>query len=1023
MTDLYSAAINEMSDYIITRLNGSAPCFELYNDFDLPANKFVVGSLANNGNEEQMSSTRAQNTSITLRFRHTGPINPVINVHYSIFEIEESGTNLREGEHLWKRIDFVDIFEPLNSEETMPLSFKKNNVVIHNYQAEVTYVVCKESECFQTEICVTNKTISTKKDRYIFNVWLEVLVDPSLLTPYTYEYYYEGNRKSIEHLFRTINCAAELHKEDGTIVTSACPQFRMYKKKLKDVEDGIDLSFETLSHNAVDALQKYSKKLEQYIDIYETSLKQRNEEYKNSLDQYKKICRKFNNGVAAIQQDSRINTAFCLMNKVFGRTSQHNNWRTFQITYIVSAIGEISNDESMDYCDIIHIPTGGGKTEAYLGLTIFTAFYERLTGHQIGTAAIVKFPLRMLSVQQMDRVIHKMIIAEEIRREHNIDGEAFSIGFYVGDSAEFPNKTLDEIESIRTNENTFGKDFVPGKLLKECPLCKGQVYLRINSQYHYIDHYCKQCGRTFKLYYTDEEIYRYLPTLIISTVDKFSTVSLNRYARGLFGCQLRECSKGHGVEPAGEGCYASISKNKRCNIIEGSNEDMDMLTVSTPRFVIQDELHLIRESFGTIDSHFESFCDQLQLKFTGKRPKHIAMTATITNCQEQINQLYCLKSNIFPGYDPYALEEMGINPFYYDEKDSDGAKLHRLIVGLKPNNRDNQFSLNLTMKYALDFVESVKTRVNDLGLGRGLEQAEIQQVVKILSKYLTYHNKKSDVRSTKQFMATVADTGDGFKAIQKALTGDNSMDEIRETMESIKLFESSDSEVIHITSATNLVSHGIDIEDWNFMEFQGIPGKTAEYIQALSRVGRRYPGLIFVWFYPTRVRDLSFYQNFTEYHSVLDHMVEPVSINRWTRLGFQETCTSIFCASILNYMAGILQRSIYRQSDVIEVFENNGDNTHQLISFINEVYHTEETCDGSSEIKSLIPKEVYKRLNTIIHSTDAEKYFFPNLLANNADRYFGTQMGMRGIQDIVAMEPFPETQEFTQRAKNDRRQN
>ena len=777
------------------------------------------------------------------------------------------------------------------------------------------------------------------------------------------------------------------------------------------------LSFKLLSseNTCVDTLKDYGNILNSYSELYKQSQQFWIEGSEDAFEKYLRMCEGYSKFVELLCNDDDVRLAFLLMNMVFKKSSKHDNWRTFQLVYIANAIFNKVKRVDSELCDVIHVPTGGGKTEAYLGLLIFTFFYERILGHVTGTAAIVKFPLRMLSIQQMERVVQKIVFAECIRKEFNIPGEPISLGFYVGNSTEFPNRTIDEITSIRRREQDTGKDHVPGKILKQCPICNGDVCLKIDERKLSVRHYCTSCHRDLNLYYTDEEIYRFLPTLLVCTVDKFSTVALNRYAKTIFGCPICRSACGHGYTPTCELCGAHIGKNERCknktegNIIEPSQR-------SVPSIIVQDELHLIRESFGTIDAHFESFCDTLQYNFTGILPKHIAMTATITGANEQIKQLYCKDTNVFPGFDPNLLERSGSNPFYKNEIDETGKpKLHRLIVGLRPNSRDNQYALNLTMRYAIEFIQEIQNGNIDLGLGRKLNSDEIKHLVEILSKYLTYHNKKGDVRSSKQFMKEVAGNEKGFDAIQKVLTGDNTVEEIRETMLSINQFRSTNSEVVHITSATNIVSHGIDIEDWNFMEFQGIPGNTAEYIQAQSRVGRKYCGLIFVWFYPTRVRDLSFYQNFIEYHKILDDMVEPVSINRWTKLGFMETCTSIMCATILNYISAIRGKPTYTQADIIEMLKDqNTDWTQKSIDFMNIVYKVDVGSEAALTIRGKIPAEVNQRLNVISKSIveDRSKYFFPNILINNSNRYYGTQRGMRGIQNLIALTPDDETYFF-----------
>jgi len=172
----------------------------------------------------------------------------------------------------------------------------------------------------------------------------------------------------------------------------------------------------------------------------------------------------------------------------------------------------------------------------------------------------------------------------------------------------------------------------------------------------------------------------------------------------------------------------------------------------------------------------------------------------------------------------------------------------------------------------------------------------------------------------------------------------------------------------------------------------------------LSRVGRKFPGVIFVWFYPNRARDLSYYQGFREYHEILPHRVEHVPLSRWAVLGIQQTFTSIFNAAILNYFSDVIGEPLYKVPKVNEVFSLPA-NREQLIEFIQEAYVTDSPMTGSSYFKDMIPTEVESRLNYLARYSGSEVNFFPNALRDCEDKYFKTQYGMRGIQDEVLLKP------------------
>jgi len=201
----------------------------------------------------------------------------------------------------------------------------------------------------------------------------------------------------------------------------------------------------------------------------------------------------------------------------------------------------------------------------------------------------------------------------------------------------------------------------------------------------------------------------------------------------------------------------------------------------------------------------------------------------------------------------------------------------------------------------------------------------IGNVVDLYKNVLTYHNEKSDVHSMNYYLEAVVNSKlEDYKITSKILTGDNTLDDIKEAIRLVETYFSEPENKKKILSvfATSIVSHGVDIDKWNFMIFQGMPRNTAEYIQALSRVGRKYPGIVFVWFYPNRARDLSYYQEFKEYHEILQHKVENVPLARWAKLGLNQTFTSIFDAAILNYFSDVIGKPLYKVSDVNEVFSS-----------------------------------------------------------------------------------------------------
>jgi hypothetical protein len=161
---------------------------------------------------------------------------------------------------------------------------------------------------------------------------------------------------------------------------------------------------------------------------------------------------------------------------------------------------------------------------------------------------------------------------------------------------------------------------------------------------------------------------------------------------------------------------------------------------------------------------------------------------------------------------------------------------------------------------------------------------------------------------------------------------------------------------------------------------------------------------VILGFNSNQTRDLSFYQNFNEYHNILEHKVENVPLSRWAKLGFKQTFTSIFSASILNYLSNELERPIYNVPQFIEIFSDQK-NVDTLIRFIKKAYISNSEMLGSDYFEKEIEKEVKDRISTLEKYGGNESNFFPNALKDNDNKYYKTQYGMRGIQDEIVISP------------------
>jgi len=124
--------------------------------------------------------------------------------------------------------------------------------------------------------------------------------------------------------------------------------------------------------------------------------------------------------------------------------------------------------------------------------------------------------------------------------------------------------------------------------------------------------------------------------------------------------------------------------------------------------------------------------------------------------------------------------------------------------------------------------------------------------------------------------------------------------------------------------ATNIISHGVDVDRFNVMVFAGLPRQYAEYIQASARVGRHVPGLSLLVITPQADRDRSVYDRFDKFHQYLDRLVEPVPVNRWSEPALELTIRGVLGAYIMGVAAADVGEELYFVRHVRQNFGRPG---------------------------------------------------------------------------------------------------
>ncbi len=559
--------------------------------------------------------------------------------------------------------------------------------------------------------------------------------------------------------------------------------------------------------------------------------------------------------------------------RVAGRDADPDDyrWRPFQLAFLltvmVSTVRE--EDDFRDVLDLIWFPTGGGKTEAYLGLIAFLIVWRRLKYPDSGrgTVALMRYTLRLLTRQQFERAARMICALELIRRRDPARlGEApVDIGIWVGGEIS-PNRYAQARELVEEVQN--GKTDARYKLLLEsCPWCGTAFDVRRGYQcaegefhFHCTEPACEfgPDPRPLPCNVVDDALYDRPPTLLIGTVDKFARLAWEERTGAFFG------------------------------VDSGSRP---------PELVIQDELHLITGPLGSVAGLYEAGLDTLLVR-RGVRAKYIASTATIRMAHEQVRHLYARELAVFP---PPGLSQ-GNSYFARTDDERPG----RLYVGYLAPMLDQQHCMAPLAAAMLAGPQSVFnsdaesdalldawwTLVVFHGSLKGVGNSHNAFVtdVREFGRRLTQEIEQrggTDLVGGVGDAESVAHESDVIAArfgnpLVAQLTSRRTAQENAETFGRLARRREED-DSLDAVLATNMVSVGLDVPRLALMVVNGQPLTTAEYIQASSRVGRAdVPGLVFANYYRSQTRSLSHYETFRPYHESFYRFVEPSSVTPFT---------------------------------------------------------------------------------------------------------------------------------------------
>ena len=613
-------------------------------------------------------------------------------------------------------------------------------------------------------------------------------------------------------------------------------------------------------------------------------------------------------GIAMLAADADVLDAFRLMNRAVARalrqrlgeqfTTQPPGWRAFQLAFILLNLPGLADprDPDRETVDLLFFPTGGGKTEAYLGLAALAMVLRRLRNpgqdglQGAGVSVIMRYTLRLLTLDQLGRA-SGLVCALELERAADVAryGEwPFEIGLWVGKAAT-PNfmgrKGDNRSDSARARTRQYKAD--PGSKpppvpFESCPWCGSRFTADSFTLWPNDDRpeelriVCTQIAcdfsgdRPLPILAVDEPIYRRLPAFLIATVDKFASLPWEARTGVLLGGADRYDKSGfHGAaEPRA-----------------GKRLDRSLLP---PDLVIQDELHLISGPLGTMVGLYESVIDALCARAVGDRsvrPKIVASTATARQARDQIQALFARRvTHVFPPPGPNRRDS-----FFARTMPVDAVAGRRYLGIASPGrnpkvlmrrvwlalmgaaerayrdaggheNHDNPADPYMTV---LGYFNSLR----ELGGARRILEEEVRNTLRQYGQRRRIGESHGLFRDRRTFSDVVE------------LTSRVSTDRVADARRRLeRAFHETDR--VDCAIATNMISVGLDIPRLGLMVVLSQPKTHAEYIQATSRVGRaaRRPGLVVTLLNVHKPRDRSHYERFRHYHQTFYRSVEVSSV-------------------------------------------------------------------------------------------------------------------------------------------------
>lgn len=716
--------------------------------------------------------------------------------------------------------------------------------------------------------------------------------------------------RELELLYSDVSCYAQGHgcsaEWDGEnprwVSSKFMPEFNLHQMKPAEIAEDKILSMEYLSRAAVEeivaGLKNFISEYQRWIDDLRRKIAGVRVNLRDVAQENLSRCQQSHdrilNSIELLQKNAQAFRAFQLANEAMLMQRRQTIlkaggkfeagkvlWYPFQLAFILQELPSFIEPKCADrqLVDLLWFPTGGGKTEAYLGITTFVIFLRRLRAPESdGVTAFMRYTLRLLTLQQFERASILIFSCEILRKKYRLGGNEISIGLWVGGGLT-PNKLDDSrkiLRKLQRNEQVSPEESTPYQI-KICPWCGGKLNVGdysvdVEKKRMFIK--CRNPLCDFQsapnglpVHIIDEAVYANLPTFIVATIDKFAQLPLNDEPAKLFG----------------------LTSNKK-----------------PPELIIQDELHLISGPLGTITGVYEAavtkFCER-----NGIGAKIIASTATIRSASNQIKNLYGKDFSQFPASGFSAKDSFFAVESSPEERP---ARLYIGVMGIGATSTVTMIRVYGALLFATRYlaaqnfpaevVDNFWTIVGYFNTLRELGSACTQVIDDVQSRF-SYLAK---TKFAEKYSGVPIQTYDFFEELTSRKNNSDITKIIQVNLN--RRYPSADA--YDFILASNMISVGVDVGRLGLMAVANQPKTNSEYIQATSRVGRDNLGLVVTMYNAARSRDRSHYEQFLKYHSAMYSYVEATSLTPFSDRARDKTLQALY-VSLCRYLIASLREN------------------------------------------------------------------------------------------------------------------